>query len=249
MLSIEHDPRLKVLTPAVRQALAAVLAPDEQVLWCGKSVPKAAWGEGIPADFKSRAWRILALGLSVGFGLYAAWIFLILVAGMGYWLFAEGLNGIGGVIAFLVVGWAVAVVGYAAFGHIALPALTIFIAGRRSYALTSQSALVLVQGRPKVVVERFELARLQKAPEVLRVNQDGVGDIVFGYDSAVFAGDSGSSDNVMFWDTGFPSCPDAEKVGRLMRDAIVKRKQVYQQETMQEMQADYQGYLRRRGRH
>jgi hypothetical protein len=36
----------------------------------------------------------------------------------------------------------------------------------------------------------------------------------------------------MFWDTGFPSCPEAEKVGILMREAIVKRKRVYEQEVI-----------------
>ncbi|NJN51408.1 MAG: hypothetical protein HC809_06135 [Gammaproteobacteria bacterium] len=139
-------------------------------------------------------------------------------------------------------------VGYAVMGHLGLPFLTMLIAGRRSYILTSHSAIVAFQRKSKVNLKRFELATLQEEPEVLRVTREGIGDIVFGYITVHVPGDSGSSDTDMFWDNGFPSCPEAEKVGVLMREAIVKRKKVYEQETVKQMQEDYQGYLRRHGR-
>lgn len=154
---------------------------------------KSSVGEGVVAGFRSRAARLVALGLSRGFGLYVGWFFLVLLGGMFYRAFFQGIQGLGGVIGFLVVGWAVLVVGHAAFGHIGLPFLTMFIAGRRSYILASHSAIVVVQSKSRVNVERFELAALREAPEVLRVNQDCVRDVVFGYSTVHVPGDSGGS--------------------------------------------------------
>ena len=246
--TINQETNMNAFTAEARNAVNATLSPAEQVLWCGKSVKKAAWGDGVVTGFSSRAGRMIAIGMSLGFGIYVGWIFLIMLFGLCYWMFYEGIQGFGGVVAFVLVGWAVLVVGYASIGHVGLPFLTMFIAGKRSYVLTNRNAIVVMQYKSKVNIKRFELAKLQEDPEVLRVTHDGVGDVVFGYDVVHVPGDSGGSDTEMFWDTGFLSCPDAEQVPVLMREAIVKRKQVYEQETMKEMQEDYQGYLRRHGR-
>ncbi|NJN51409.1 MAG: hypothetical protein HC809_06140 [Gammaproteobacteria bacterium] len=87
----------------MRRAVAASLSPAEQVLWCGKSVAKAAWGDGVVANFRSRAGRMIAVGLSLGFGLYVGWFFLLLVFGLFYWVFHDGIQGLGGVIGFLML--------------------------------------------------------------------------------------------------------------------------------------------------
>ncbi len=239
---------MNALTPEVRNAINTALAPTEQVLWCGKSVARVAWGDGVVANFRSRPGRMIAIGVSIGFGLYVGWIVLVLLVGMFYWAFNDGIQGFVGVIAFLLVGWGVFVVGYAAAGHIGLPFLTMFIAGRRSYVVTNQNAIVAMHYKSQVKLKRFELATLQEEPEVMRLTKNRVGDVVFGYSTVHVPGDGGGSDTDMFWDTGFPSCPEAEKVAALMRKAIVNRKQVYEHEKMQEMHEDYQGYLKRHGR-
>jgi hypothetical protein len=61
--AMNQESRMDELTPGVRNAVNAALAPAEQVLWCGKLVGKAARGfclfkaviYGIPTTSHSRA--------------------------------------------------------------------------------------------------------------------------------------------------------------------------------------------------
>jgi len=103
---------------------------------------------------------------------------------------------------------------------------------RSAYLLTDRNAFIATDYESECVIQRFGLDGMEP-PEAFRLLESGVGDVVL--DSRVVTLVGGDSDNsTAFFDRGFFAVPEAETVLELV-------------EINEEMQEDYQGYLRRTG--
>jgi hypothetical protein len=244
-----HHKNWNILPEQVRKKVTEVMLPGEQVLWCDEIVSKAAWHEFFPSPAQTLGQRKFLLVGTIIFGLYIGYIFLGILYSWFHIVFVEGIDNGMLFLVFLVIGIIVLLLGISAFSFIGLPYLARYLARDRFYILTNRNAIVVKKFSKHVHLERKdELALLQEAPTVERVDAEGVGDIVFDFTYHYFHGTDTGLDNEMYHDEGFLSCPDAVQVAALMHDAIIRRKPEYERETMKEMQEDYQGYLRKTGR-
>jgi hypothetical protein len=242
-----NQARLKVLSGSVQQALQGILQPEERVLWAGKPVPGAAWGDMMPAAAGSRWVRAVFFIIlaTVALGLLAFFL-LILIGGFVVDLRRGkiGSSDIFWLFLFLpVMLW----IAWQLLSLVIYPWLSIRQARNRSYVLTDHRAVTAREISGDVQLELVELGTVEE-PLLARLRKDGVGDVIFGgFVVRWYTGDGGMDVDTCI-DTGFTACPEAERVIALFTEARAERRKTYERDVIEEMGRDYQGYLRRTGR-
>ncbi len=238
---------LKALSGSVQHALQGILQPEERVLWAGKSMPGAAWGDMMPAAVESRWVRAVFFTIlaTVSLGLLA--IFLLIVIG-GFVVDLQrgkiGSSDIFWLLLFLpVMLW----IAWQLLSMVIYPWLSIRQARNRSYVLTDHRAVTAREISGDVQLEFVELGTVEE-PLLARLRKDGVGDVIFGgFVVRWYTGDGGMDVDTRI-DTGFTACPEAARVIALFTEARAERRKTYERDVIEEMGRDYQGYLRRTGR-
>lgn len=239
---------LAELSDAEREALKPLLYPGEQALWVGRPVSRAAWGDMMPSATNSRWSRVLMYTITAGMALYLLfWMLLVMVVGIGSDI-QKGHFSVWGflltspiLIFLLIFGWTMVLI-------IANPWLSMRMARNRVYVLTNRQAVTLYETSEGVTLERVDLADVVQEPTVHRLRKDGVGDIIYGGFSVTQMSGDGGMDMHADFDTGFNACPDAQRVRDLFTEARRHRMTNREREDIDEMQRDYQGWLRRNGR-
>jgi hypothetical protein len=238
---------LKVLSGPVRQALQRILQPEERVLWAGKAVPGAAWGDMMPGVVKSRWVRAMFFTIiaTVSLGLLA--LFLLMFIGGLVLDLQRGKFGMSDALWLLLFLPFVLLITLPLLVSIIYPWLSIRRARHRSYVLTNHRAVTAREISDDVQLELVELGTVEE-PSLSRLRRDGVGDVIFGgFVIRTYTGDGGMDIDTHI-DTGFTACPEAERVIALFTEARAHRRKTYERDVIEEMGRDYQGYLRRTGR-
>lgn len=238
---------LKVLSGPVQQALQQVLQPEERVLWAGKAVPGAAWGDMMPAAAEGRWVRAVIFTILATAALCLLALFLLIVVGGFVVDLRRGKIGSSDIFWLLLFLPVMLWMAWKLLSMVIYPLLSIRQARNRSYVLTDQRAVTAREKSGDVQLELVELGTVEE-PSLARLRKDGVGDVVFGgFVVRWYTGDGGTDVDTHI-DTGFTACPEAERVIALFTEARAERRKTYEREVIEEMGRDYQAYLRRTGR-
>lgn len=237
--------KLAVLSMPARESMKTILQPNEQVLWSGKPLPRAAWCESMPGNIKSR--RACALLYAITAAL-ASYLFLFLSAALLGYIF-DRLSGNGNWWNLVTLPIVAGLLLCDAFFLLLVifPWISIWQARHRSYVLTNRKAITISEFPRDIKLKWMDLGDVE-APRVTRKRKDGLGDIIFsGTMTRSTTGDLGMKVYTSF-DTGFTACPEAEQVAVIFSKARQQRLGDREREDIEEMQRDYQGWLRRKGR-
>ncbi len=238
---------LTALPAAVRLTVQADLQPEERVLWAGRPVAGAAWGDMMPGTTTSRWARVVMFTIVAGVALYA--LAIVTVLGLGALVETVQRDDFGParwpvlILMTLVLLWLVYQLGI----RLIYPLVSVRLARKRSYVLTNRRAVVACVTPDGVRMQQIDLGVVE-APRLLRLRRDGVGDIIFDGQLVEELGIDGSSSSYALFDSGFTACPAAEQVIALFSEARERRRENYERELIREMSEDYQGWLRRNPR-
>jgi len=237
--------KLAALSTPARESLKAVLQPDEHVLWSGKPVPVAAWCESMPGNIKSR-WACGVLYAITA--ALASYCLMFLLAGLlGYFFDRLSGNGSWWDIVTLPIVAVLLLIGAFFLLMVIFPWISIWQARYCSYVLTNRQAIMISEFTQNIEIKCMDLGDVE-TPRVTRKRKDRLGDIIFsGTMTRSTTGDLGMEVHTSF-DTGFTACPEAEQVAALFAKARQQRLGDREREDIEEMQRDYQGWLRRKGR-
>jgi hypothetical protein len=232
------------LSTTARSELAKVLHSKEKVLWSARPIARHAWTITTVSQIKTRTGRAVAVAIIEVLSAYALFIGLIFLAACveTLWTFSSWWSVTITLVVFLPI--SVVIFGSGLWG-MDYPFRAIRLVGRSSYVLTDRSAFIVTDHEPEIVIQRFGLHYMQP-PEVFRVMDSGVGDVVLDSRVVTLIGGDSSPSNASF-DCGFFAVPDAETVVELVEEARVAWAEVAESEIIEEMQENYQDYLRRTG--
>jgi len=236
--AVSQHPALNAVSAEVRHAVRAILKPDETVLWAGRPVARAAWGDMMPATVSSRFWRIVLFLICAFFALQL--LFYVVVFSIGALWETVERGGFGPsqwpVLIFIVV--VMLWLGYQLVIRLVYPFVSILLAGRSAYVLTSRQALIARKAPDGVRLQRFELGTIEE-PTLHRLRKDGVGDLMFDGQAVLEPGLDGSSEEYVIFETGFTACPGAERVLQRFTEARAQRRAVYERERIDALRYDH----------
>lgn len=236
--AVSQHAALNAVSAEVRHAVRAILKPDETVLWAGRPVASAAWGDMMPATVSSRFWRIVLFLVCAVVALQV--LFYVVVFSIGALWETVARGGFGpsqwpvlGLILFFML-W----LGYQLVIRLVYPFVSILLAKRSAYVLTSRQALIARRAPDGVRLQRFELGTVE-APTLQRLRKDGVGDLMFDGQAVLEIGHDGSSDGHVIFETGFTACPGAERVLEQFKQARAQRRAVYERDRIDALRYDH----------
>jgi hypothetical protein len=238
--------KLAVLSMPAREVLKAALQPGECVLWSGKPIPSAAWGDVMPGTIESR-WACAILYV------ITAVLSLCILVPILIFLLAGAFEVLRGNVDWVLVAMLpiiiqiVIIIAVPLFFLVSFPWLSIWQARYHSYVLTNRQAIIISEYTKDVTWKSTDLADAE-APRVTRKRKDGLGNIIFGGVITRSNTGGGGMDILTSHDYGFTACLEAEEVAALFAKAREQRFYDREREDIEEMQRDYQGWLRRKGR-
>lgn len=237
---------IESLSKQARAELAIVMHPQEKVLWSDRPVARHAWTLLSHSYVKSRIGRAIGIVVMEILAMYLLAIGLVFLAACVdiVWTFSSWGSVILTLVLFLPISLGIC---YAGAWCVDAPMRMIRLAKLSVYIVTDRNAFILTDHGKEVVVQQFVLERLGHPPEAFRLLQSGVGDVVLDHKSHMLVGGDSDTSEVIY-DRGFPAVPNAVSVVKLIDDARLARAPVAEAEERAEMQADYQGHLRRAGR-
>ena len=234
-----------MLSPKAKAELKRLLNPGERVLWLGRPVPSAAWADPMPGTITSR-WACLVLYIITPVLALSSLLPLIVLL-LGYTVDRLAGNFSAWDLVTLPIVAVLLLFAFKLLGLIFFPWISISLARRRSYVLTTRQAITIHE-TPQVVDFYCQDLGDVDAPTVTRTRKDGVGNVIFGGLCVSRMSGDGGMDMTAHYDTGFTACPDAERVAARFAEARLQRLPDREREDIEEMQRDYQGWLRRKGR-
>lgn len=237
---------LAVLSAKAREKIKNVLYPDECVLWAGKPVPSAAWCDVMPGTIKRRRTCVVLYAIAAAGALYILVPLVLALLGGTLQLLMGNVNW-GLVISLLIISPIILMILFSLIFVVFFPLLSIWQAKYDSYVLTNRQAIIISEFTKDVTLKCVDLADTE-VPSVTRKRKDGLGNIIFeGFVTLSNTG-GGGMDIVTSHDHGFTACRQAEDVAALFDKAREKRISEREHEDIKEMQSDYQGWLRKKGR-